>query len=612
MSRGFAAGAGLALVATISIILALNTKDHLDNTSSVPKTKAVVVAPSKEDAVREEEMDRLNRSMAALSPLDAALYRSIFAAQEKGDWNKADSLLPRLSDKRLIGSVMADRFERRGATVSQLTAWLNVFSAQPEAEAFYAMALKLGAKNPTKPKTNENWSGSEEEAGGAQFSPELMVESTADGSSTKSLARAIRLAVRKGDPAKARDLLVAAQKDKQLAGTFAADAAAVIAESFFRSGERQQAKALATSAAAANQPLALWIRGLIAWEEDDAATARGAFGRLAGHPALSGGNKAAAHFWAYRAESQGGNRKKAREHLYNAAAWPRTFYGLLATQLLGHETAAALSNEAPRWNAKYREVLSASPSGWRALALAQIGQTARAEAELRRLTPLGSALRRRAMMALAHEVPMPALTVKLASLSGEQPFDRAAYPLLPWKPTGGYVVDRALLFAMARHESRFDPEAKSARGARGLMQIMPATAIAMLSGEESSSSVEEAQLFDPSFSMALGQKYVQHLASHPLIGNNLMLLLAAYNGGPTKAASWARGKESTDPLLFLESIPVRETRQYIAQVLPHYWAYRARLDRPTTALRDLAEGKWPNVGLLEKAPVRVAAIGERS
>ncbi len=610
MGRSLAVGAQLALAAVMSIGLATTTQIKPTNTLPSLKTRVPVAAPSQEDIAAAQETERLNNAMNVLNDRDAALYRTIFATQEKGDWAKADRLMITLTDKRLVGSVMADRFEKRGGTAEELIAWLEAFPTHPEASTLYAMARKAGAKSPPRPEAADTWSGGGEVDSAANFSPDLMVQSTAPNSSTKKAALAIRKALRKGDPWKAKDLLLAVQNDKQLAGTFAADAQAVVAEAFFRAGERDQATALATAAAGANQPLGLWIRGLIAWEKDHLAIARAAFTRLTTHPALSDTNRAAAHFWAYRTESKEGNRKQAREHLEHAALTPRSFYGLLAIQLLGRDptTIHGAKEFLPKWGSRHRALLVNHPAGWRALALVQIGQTEKAEAELRRLNPLGNNAKQQAMLALADYVPMPALALQLANLSDKQGFDPMAYPLLPWEPAGGFAVDRALLFALARHESLFDPTAISVRGARGLMQIMPATANVMIKRDATLSAMaaESDIIFDPAFNMAVGQKYVQHLASLPQIGNNLMLLLAAYNGGPAKAMNWAQGKEGADPLLFLESIPVRETRNYIARVLPHYWAYRVRLGKPTNVLRELAEGKWPEPSLGEGKAVRVA------
>lgn len=141
------------------------------------------------------------------------------------------------------------------------------------------------------------------------------------------------------------------------------------------------------------------------------------------------------------------------------------------------------------------------------------------------------------------------------------------------------------------------------------MQIMPSTAAHVITaGASNKMSAALGNLLDPDFNMALGQKYVQRLAEIPQIGNNLILLLSAYNAGPAKAINWASRKENPDALLFLESIPVRETRNYVARVLPHYWAYSTRLGTPSATLRQMAEGKWPTVTLGSKADVRFAQV----
>ncbi|MFA6280836.1 MAG: lytic transglycosylase domain-containing protein [Bdellovibrionales bacterium] len=578
---------------------------------SSQKTRAIVAAPSKEELLAAEKAARLDKAMGALCEKEAALYRLVFAAQGRGAWKAADELAKKITDQRLMGAVLADRFEKRGASGLELAAWLQAYATLPQADDFYAKAKKDGMTSLTRPQSTDAWSDEGEIDGAANFAPDLMVKNTAANSQTNSLARAIQRTLRKGDPWAARNLLLEAQNQKKLEGTFAHDAQAVIGAAFFRVGERDQAMALTGAAAGANQPLGLWIRGLIAWEKNDAPMARMMFSRLAEHPALNEGNRAAAHFWAYRAEKAQGSGTEARRHLEEAARVPRSFYGLLAGQLLGRSPVAILSkDEAPSvWDATARSILLKYQAGWRALALVQVGQLALAEGELRRLNPQNDPDKQQAMMALARYVPMPALALKLAHLSRENGFDLALYPLLPWQPKEGYQVDRALMFALARHESLFDPMAMSARGAQGLMQIMPATASVMADNEEDVRAIaHQDKLFDPAYNIELGQKYVQHLAAMPQIGNNLILLLAAYNGGPAKAINLASSRDGADPLLFLESMPVRETRNYVARVLPHYWAYRARLGKSLSSLKQMAEGRWPTTSLREETTLRVAEV----
>jgi soluble lytic murein transglycosylase-like protein len=144
------------------------------------------------------------------------------------------------------------------------------------------------------------------------------------------------------------------------------------------------------------------------------------------------------------------------------------------------------------------------------------------------------------------------------------------------------------------------------------MQLLPTTAKLMNDEDVGNKNIADncsGPLLDPTTNLALGQKYVRHLTSQPLIGDNLMLLLAAYNEGPGKlerglrddngsrvksrGISSRRAYEKEDPLYFLESLPLRQTHDYIQQVLIHYWGYRARLDEPQTSLTELARGEWP-------------------
>jgi len=606
LGRGPAASSQLALAAILSLALTMTTQETDANTLPSTKVKVIVAAPSQEVAPVSEQTARLDKAMNALAPREAALYRAIFQAQQNEDLERARGLIARLTDTRLLGHVLADRLSRnKNVTGQELVKWLEVYPALPQAPAIYAKAKKLGVANPPKPKTPDAWQGASEVDGAANFSPELVVESTAPQSENKSLAKAVQKALKKGDPWAARNLLIEAQASRKLTGTFAFDLEAMVASAFFTAGEREQATALSNAAAGANQPMGLWIRGLIAWENNDTATARLMFTRLAAHPALSSTNRAAANFWAYRALSREGRKAEAKNYLEAAASVPRSFYGLLAGQLMGKNPVEtlSLSDKSGVWGRTHQTVLSAHPVGWRALALIQIGQNDLAEAELRLFNPQGETALQKAMRALADYVPMPALAVQLANLSKNRGgFDTAFYPLPPWQPKEGFVVDRALLFALARHESLFDPTAVSRKGAQGLMQIMPDTARRIADDDHH----EKSMLLDPAYNMGLGQKYVQHLAEQPQIRGNLLLLLAAYNAGPAKAMNWANGKDGTDPLLFLESMPSRETRGYVARVLPHYWAYRARLGRSTASLKQMAEGKWPSVSVNEDKPLHVA------
>lgn len=613
--------AKLVLVTVISLGLATTLRFNDANTLSLlheAKALPAILVPK----LIARTPEPLDLAINVLSPNDAIRYKAIFEAQKQEDWTRADALIPTLGDKRLIGHVLGDRYQRGQGTVDAWAAWLKTYTDYPEAETIYRQTIKKTDSKQkallTAPRVPEMWGGS----GGMIEFPSFAasVDENLLPSETTGLGfvQAINQALRRGNPGEARNLIQTARNTGSPAGAFVASAEAATAAGFFFIGEREEARRLADAAAAAQQPLGLWVRGLVAWEQGDYGKAAAVFSDLADLPVAGMAERTAAGFWAYRALSRSGRNKEAWQRLVTAAQGPRSFYQLLAAQLSGQEDDQPESaGESSDWNQAKRSVLAGDPTGWRALALVQVGETALAEEELRRLNPQKKPELREAMNALTHFGPMPALSLQLAGLTGEdkEPDVQAAlhYPLLPWRPQSGFEVDRSLLYALARQESLFDPKAVSYRGARGLMQIMPATAARIMAGQ--GKNLAAANLSDPEVSLELGQKYVRHLAKQPMIGNNLLLVLAAYNGGPAKAARWMEaqkvreGKTTPDPLLFIESLPQRETRHYIQRVLPHYWAYRARLGESQTSLRQLAEGKWPRLPSVNDKLMRDAGNG---
>jgi len=162
------------------------------------------------------------------------------------------------------------------------------------------------------------------------------------------------------------------------------------------------------------------------------------------------------------------------------------------------------------------------------------------------------------------------------------------YPVPRYRPEGGYVLDPALVLAFARAESRFQANAVSPVGARGVMQIMPATA-KHLQGAD----VPDDQLYDPAFNMGLGQRQLRDLLDQ--VNGNLVQLAAAYDAGPGTLTRWlgTRQNQLSDPLLFIESMPSPETRTYVKEVLMYYWMYSRRTGETAPTLDDTAAGKWP-------------------
>ena len=212
------------------------------------------------------------------------------------------------------------------------------------------------------------------------------------------------------------------------------------------------------------------------------------------------------------------------------------------------------------------------------------------------------------ILAFASRTAMPALAVRLDKMMFPNGggFDGAAYPIPPWQPKKGFRVDRALIYALIRQESGFNPRAKSWAGARGLMQLMPRTA-SFVARDRRLRWGKRRTLFKPEYNLELGQKYIEILLKEKQINGDLFMLAAAWNGGPGNLSKWRRTtNHMNDPLFFIESIPSRETRIFIERVLTNLWIYRNRLGQPTPSMDAIAAGKWPVYTALGQGPIQVA------
>jgi soluble lytic murein transglycosylase len=132
-------------------------------------------------------------------------------------------------------------------------------------------------------------------------------------------------------------------------------------------------------------------------------------------------------------------------------------------------------------------------------------------------------------------------------------------------------LDPALVAAVIRQESSWNPRALSRAGARGLMQIMPSVgeAIARSKGYP---IWDPALLFDPDVSLELGTSHLRAALSQY---SSLPRALAAYNAGGSRVNRWSRRAGVSDPELFVERIPFVETRDYVRIVMRNAEIYRA-------------------------------------
>jgi soluble lytic murein transglycosylase len=379
-----------------------------------------------------------------------------------------------------------------------------------------------------------------------------------------------------------------------------------------RSGDIQLASWISEAARQGGDysPDAAWAAGLSAWRRGDYQAAASYFEKVATSGRASSWTAAAGAFWAARSHLFERRPDQVSSWLGVAADNFDTFYGLLARRILG--LPMPFNWELTAKDEAALQVVNDSPAGRQALALIENGQYERAEQDLRALATQGRPDLAHGAMIVAENAGMADFAFRLqrALAPCGVEFDSAAYPIPRWLPAGGFSTDRALIYALMRQESNFDPQAVSRAGARGVMQLMPATArfVARTTGL---SGPAASQLRQPESNMALGQKYLEILLADENVAGDLFRLAAAWNGGPGNLERWQRDPQaSEDPLVFIETIPSGETRAFIEHVLANLWIYRDRLAQPSPSLDALAAGRWPGYDG-QQNPIEIAEhVGE--
>ena len=518
-----------------------------------------------------------------LAPSEAARVRLVFALQAKGDIPAAIAETARLTDSLLLPHILADRYlggaDRAGP--DELAAWLANYADLPDAPAIHALLLAQAPKEAAQmaaPAPLPTLPSPPAPGGDVEPTERLMPRNPALDSSVREAARS--------DADRAIRLIA---RTRSIDRIYGAQLRAEVAQILFTQGRDGQALAIAQAAhrQAGEVGLAPYIAGLASWRLDRHELAQRMFEAAFKAPLTQTGQRAGAAFWAARGFERTHQAVQYRSWLRRAGENPLTFYGLLARRALGRALRPDPDIDDLTIGEADVEAVDSMPAGRRAFALLQVGQDARAARELQLLWSQtrdkpGFA---QSVMLVAKQAGLQTLASQIASLFQPAP---VRLPTRRLRPAGGFKTDPALLYALARVESNFDPRAVSPAGARGLMQLMPSTADFIAGNHRA------RRLTDPAVSLDLGQRYLLMLAQYDLIGGDLIRLLAGYNSGPGSLGRWAGAiRHDGDPLLFIESIPTDETRLYIPRALAYTWLYAAELKLPSPSLDELAAGEWP-------------------
>ena len=488
-------------------------------------------------------------SPTALSSEDRLSYTTAFDALRRGDLELARNSARQAKDRVLLGQVEFERLFHPShvATYDELAAWLETYSDLPMANRVYTLAMRRlpdGAAEPKRP-------------GGLLSRTWASLTSPGDGG-VNDPAKAARVALNNDD-------LPGAYEMGQQIGDW-------------------------------------WTAGLAAWRMDQHAEAFRAFEHVAQDPTEDPWVRSGGAFWAARAAGQSGRKERVVEYLRQAARWPATFYGQIALHQLGEEPVIENMGPRPYEATLQRAAFAAEPIGIdtralnafiqsdedarRTVALYEVGR--RSDAELAARNGLRAASgdnAARQMWAGLYRL----VSSGRAAQSEASRIDAIRYPMPELQPMGGFTIEKALVYAIARKETDFNANARSGAGAYGLMQVMPTTA-AHMTGDQGYVRTPQ-RLLDPAVNMKLGQDYVNRLFQIESFQGDLLKAVASYNAGPgPMLAAIRKLGADADPLLLIETIDVPQAREYVEKVVAAYWIYQRMMGGPVKTLEALASG----------------------
>lgn len=319
----------------------------------------------------------------------------------------------------------------------------------------------------------------------------------------------------------------------------------------------------------------MWLGGTKAlWNLGDGRTAAPLFYRY-GAAARTPQTRSKGFYWAGLASQRSGDLQQAQQYWEMAATYPDRFYGMLALEKLGRGlpplTDRATTNISPEERAAFdarpitkavRQVARGAP--WKVgiqfyKAIAQDAET----------------LSEHLMVAdLALQTGRRDLSVNLsdaAQADGHAGFTIIGHPPLE-TPAGS---NWTMVHAIARQESQFAQNAISHAGARGLMQLMPATAREQ-AGKLGMSYNRSNLISSPQYNIRLGNGYFARMMDY--YGGSYPLAIAAYNAGPGNVNKWLRRngdprKGGIDWVTWIEKIPIYETKNYVGRVIENAAVY---------------------------------------
>ncbi|MBE7201811.1 MAG: lytic transglycosylase domain-containing protein [Parafilimonas terrae] len=301
-----------------------------------------------------------------------------------------------------------------------------------------------------------------------------------------------------------------------------------------------------------------------------------------------------AAYWQARAAEEAGDKARADKYYAIAAAQSISFYGQLAGDKIGRAAIdlrrppAAATGDSRREAIRVIELLY--DLGERDIAWPLAFEIAKTDPSDAQVAALG------AVLARMNDARATLLVGKFATQRGV-PVDETAFPTfgIPNYQPLTNSADRAVVYAIARQESEFDPRSVSSAGAKGLMQLISSTA--RITATRLGVGYDDKRLLnDAAFNAQIGAAHLGQLLAEQ--GGSYILTFAAYNAGSGRVKDWIDTygdprKPGVDPVDWIERIPFTETRNYVQRVFENLQIYRVRFGQSGERLvgADLQSGR---------------------
>ncbi len=533
---------------------------------------------------------------------DVENYRKIYVFQEDCKWKKANKYIIKLENNILMGHILAQRYLHPNCYKSkylELYYWLKKYNDHPQAKRIYRLAIKRMPKGYKSPQKPIKPIGIKEELYNNQNNQKYKSQKKLNKNQKKrkrELIQAIKYRVNKGWPTGAVKLLNKNDTKTLLDQVEIDQQKELISKGYFLANKNELAIKFGSEAlmnSPTKVPYAGWTAGLSAWRLERYEEAAEFFSLFSMSLQDDAWHKTSGSFWAARSYSKLGNYNKINYWLKRASKNPYSFYGMLASEILG-------INDKIIWQSskkiKKNNLLFKLPSGQRLKALVQVGLLEELEKEIVHINSVSNKQIAEESLLISQHFNLAYTQLKIVSKLERYGLDIPTYLHFPkpiWTPRGGYKLDKELIYAFMHQESMFNSKAKSKQGALGLMQVLPSTA-KFISSSKDVKRGNSNILKNPEINLEVGQEYIDYLLDLEVVSSNLIFLAAAYNGGPGNLQKW---KDETnymnDSLFFMESIPSRETRWFIEKIITKYWIYQDKNKKDLSTLKMLANGKDP-------------------